>query len=196
MRMIVYILDIALECPNKLDNVWSNYDLYLVRNRVNKTYYVRLNDSILFRFLHSALSTTIPHYYKTSYSMSYIHFYAIIHHIRCLGVHVSFQNKSNTQIINELAKLVDTMRLKRGLQQKEMQQKGGIPVSNYDRFVNTQSDIRMSSFIGILRAFDKLDAFEKLFEDAEFLSIVEDKKPLPKRISKKTTKKVAWKDDA
>jgi hypothetical protein len=109
---------------------------------------------------------------------------------------MSFQHMSNEQIKKILIKRIDEMRIRNGLQQKDMHKQGGIAVPTYDSFINKGSDIRLSSFLGVLRALDKLDAFEKLFDDADVQSLISDEKPLPKRVTKRETKKVDWDEDA
>jgi len=93
--------------------------------------------------------------------------------------------KTNAEILTELGHKVRQRRLEKQLTQQELADKAGIHVNSL-RLLERSNDIRLLTFIQILRALGELQEFEDLLNqpletDLEALS----NRKLPQRIRKK-----------
>jgi predicted transcriptional regulator len=98
---------------------------------------------------------------------------------------------NDKEILKELGKRYESIRLEKGLSNEDVAKKGGTTTDAIYRFKSGKG-ISMINFIRIMRGLDNLDKLEKLLQEVEFS--VRDLKPIvkPKRIFK--TKKTGSKD--
>ncbi len=99
---------------------------------------------------------------------------------------MSYQTMPDEQIIQQIANSLDKKRRKKGIASVSLAKKGGHGVQTYSNFVNQGKDIRLSTFIQILRGLGELDKLEEMLEDKEAFSPTGKKVPIPKRIRTKT----------
>jgi len=99
---------------------------------------------------------------------------------------MSYQTMSDEQIIQQIANSLDKKRRKKGIASVSLAQKGGHGVQTYSNFINQGKDIRLSTFIQILRGLGELDKLEEMLEDKEVFSPTGKKASIPRRIRTKT----------
>lgn len=102
-----------------------------------------------------------------------------------------FSVLNDEQILIELGKRYEKIRLEKKMSDLDVSLKGGVPTNAIYRFKKGQG-ISFTNFIKILRGLDKLDKLDSLFQEVGF-SITESKKKKPKRIFK--SKKIESPDD-
>lgn len=100
---------------------------------------------------------------------------------------MNFNLLTNENIIKELGKNYESLRLQKKLSDEDVQKAGGVSIDAIQRLKNG-SNINLINFIKILRGLGELDKVQKLLEVKEEFSIQNrDKKPKIKRIFKKKT---------
>lgn len=99
---------------------------------------------------------------------------------------MSYQTMPDEQIIQQIANSLDKKRRKKEIASVSLAKKGGHGVQTYSNFINQGKDIRLSTFIQILRGLGELDKLEEMLEDKEVFSPTGKKASIPKRIRTKT----------
>ena len=94
---------------------------------------------------------------------------------------MNFNLLTDEDILKELGKNYEELRLRKKLSDEDVMKKGGTNKDAIQRFKNG-SNINLSNFVKILRGLGELDNLEKLIHvEDEFSVIKSKKKPLPRR---------------
>lgn len=110
---------------------------------------------------------------------------------------MSYELLSDTEILKELSQKVDKSRRGQEISEEALTKKGGVSKRTYNYFINDAQDIKLSSFIKILRGLGKLNELEKLLpENYDVSPFLKEEKRLKKRIRKTETKEgeITWGD--
>lgn len=110
---------------------------------------------------------------------------------------MSYKLLTDKEILEDIGKQLGITRSKKQIDTKSLIAKGGTNHETLSNFFNGNSDIRMTSFIRILRGLGELDKLEALFKNKEEYSPISSAKPLKKRIHKKekSNSDLVWGDD-
>lgn len=80
---------------------------------------------------------------------------------------MTFEHKTDREILAELANRLDFQRRTKGYTDKQTSERGGVSVRTLVAFRGAQKDIAMTSFIKLLRGIGELDRLEELLPPAE-----------------------------
>lgn len=112
---------------------------------------------------------------------------------------MNLENMSDEFIINFIAQNLEKKRLSEKITSEELAEKGGYNSQTYSNFVNKNTNIRMITFIQILRGLGALDILEKIEYKEEFSPYrYKNKIALPKRVKTnkgKVINKIKWGDE-
>jgi len=100
---------------------------------------------------------------------------------------MSFESMSNEQIVEVIAKNIESKRIHKPISSEELAKKGGHKAQTYSNFINRHTDIRISTLIDIFRGLGELDKLEKAFEHKIPFSPLGIMKKTPKKVYKKST---------
>lgn len=110
---------------------------------------------------------------------------------------MNFETMSNNQIIEFISKNIDQKRVSKKLTAQEVATKGGHNKQTYSNFVSKRTDIRLGTFIDILRGLGELENLQKLIEYKEpyspLVNQIETKKRVRKTNASKENK-IQWND--
>jgi hypothetical protein len=109
---------------------------------------------------------------------------------------MSTQFLTDTQVLAELGKSFEALRIERGLQDADIMSAGGVTKDALNKFKKGEN-ITTVNLVKILRAADLLDGFVQLMRPSSTeLSLFAPKvNKKPKRIVKKATKPIIWGED-
>lgn len=110
---------------------------------------------------------------------------------------MNFETMSNNQIIEFISKNLDQKRVSKKQTAAELANKGGCNKQTYSNFISKGTDIRLGTFIDILRGIDELENFQKLVEYKEPYSPLGNQTKPQKRVRKTNTPKenqIEWND--
>jgi transcriptional regulator with XRE-family HTH domain len=114
---------------------------------------------------------------------------------------MSFNYKSDEQIMLTIAQSIDEMRRIQALTVEEMAKKGGFNPQTFSNFLNQGSNIKLSTLLQFLRGVGEVDKLQELFEKKKTYSPLGKNKIPPKKIyasrkdTSKNNKKIIWGDD-
>jgi predicted transcriptional regulator len=93
---------------------------------------------------------------------------------------------TDQEIISDIAKKINILRRTKALMVKDVASKGGVSIPVIAKFESKTNDIKISTFIKILRGIGELEQLENILSiDSSYSPIEEDTTPLPKRIRRK-----------
>ncbi|XOB61071.1 helix-turn-helix domain-containing protein [Campylobacterota bacterium DY0563] len=111
---------------------------------------------------------------------------------------MDFNLLTNEDIIKELGKNYEELRLRKKLSDEDVHKKGGVSIDAIQR-LKSGSNINLINFIKILKGLGELDKLQKLLEVKEEFSLKQKaKKTKPKRIfktKKDTNNNFIWGDE-
>lgn len=100
------------------------------------------------------------------------------------------------EIIKDIGEKIEYLRRVKGIQSKELCERGGAGYTAYRNLVNGKGGVSLRSFVELLRGLGELDRLEKLLDAGDSYAPTGNNTPPPKRIFKKTTpKKKIWGDE-
>lgn len=111
---------------------------------------------------------------------------------------MNFSTMSDKQIIEEMAKSLEEMRLINQVSTDEMSKKGGYNSQTYSNFLNRGANIKISTLIQVMRGMGELDKLQKAFDYKIPYSPTGKNSNLPKRIFRKKENKadvIEWGDE-
>ena len=92
---------------------------------------------------------------------------------------------NDQQIIEFIANNIEKKRLSNNISAEDLALKGGHNAQTYSNFINKNTNIKISTFIQILRGLGELDSFQQLIEYKELYSPMNSNNKLPQRVSNK-----------
>ncbi len=92
---------------------------------------------------------------------------------------------NDEQIIEFISTNLEKKRLAKGLKSEDLASKGGHGTQTYSNFINKNTNIKLETFIQILRGLGELDKFQACIEYSKPYSPMGNNKTLPKRIRQK-----------
>lgn len=105
---------------------------------------------------------------------------------------------SDEQIIKYLAENIEKKRLSKKISSEDLALLGGHKAQTYSNFINKHTEIKIGTFIQILRALGELQGLQNLIEYKEPYSPLGNNTELKKRIrktNKKSNKNIQWGDE-
>ncbi|MCK5157080.1 MAG: hypothetical protein KAQ69_11685 [Spirochaetales bacterium] len=111
---------------------------------------------------------------------------------------MDYRSMTDGDIIKDLAKHFETLRIKKQLKEVEVEESSGVSRKTMYNFRQGVTAITLKNFIRLLRAIGELDRLQILFQESEKYSPLSNtKKNLPKRIRDKqrAEKNFTWGDE-
>ena len=103
---------------------------------------------------------------------------------------------SDDEIIKDIGQKIEYLRRLKGIQSKELCEKGGAGYTAYRNLVNGKSGVSLKTFVELLRGLGELEKLEKLLSAQDGYSPTGQSATPPKRIFKKSTPtKPVWGDE-
>ncbi len=109
-----------------------------------------------------------------------------------------YELMTDQDIILDIAKKINILRRTKALMVKDVASKGGVSIPAIAKFESKANDIRISTFIKILRGIGELEQLENILSiDSSYSPVKEDNTPLPKRIRRKEITEIdfTWEED-
>lgn len=111
---------------------------------------------------------------------------------------MNLNHMNDEQIIKFISENLEKKRLSKSLKSEDLANKGGHGAQTYSNFVNKNTNIRLETFIQILRGLGELDKLQKFIEYSNPYSPMGNNKVLPKRVrekNQKTNNRPKWGDE-
>lgn len=110
---------------------------------------------------------------------------------------MDFNYMSDEQILHEIAKNIEQMRIAKQISSEDMAQKGGHNPQTYSNFINRGTNIRLGTLIQMFRGIGELDKLQHALTYKQPFSPSGKYDKLPKRVFKKRTQvsEIKWGDD-
>ena len=100
------------------------------------------------------------------------------------------------EIIKDIGEKIEYLRRAKGIQSKELCERGGAGYTAYRNLVNGKGGVSLRTFVELLRGLGELDGLEKMLTTESKYSPTGQNSTPPKRIFKKTTStKHIWGDE-
>ena len=111
---------------------------------------------------------------------------------------MAYQLLNDEEIVKDLGQKIEYARRLKGLQSKELCEKGGAGYTAYRNLVNGKNGVSLKTFVALLRGLGELDTLEKLLAIQSTYSPTGKMSEPKKRIFKKkstSTETMMWGDE-
>ena len=108
---------------------------------------------------------------------------------------MAYQLLNDEEIVKDLGQKIEYLRRLKGLQSKELCEKGGSGYTAYRNLINGKNGVSLKTFVSLLRGLGELDALEKLFTVKNEYSPTGQIHEPKKRIFKKKRTTPVWGDE-